>query len=78
MTTHFALKEAVYKAAREEEQEGMEFQDIEVELTRRALAGRRVWNNVSATVANSQCESHGFVLRDRPWILAVATRSELR
>lgn len=78
VTAHFALKEAVYKAARDEDQERMEFQDIEAGLTRRALAGQRIWNNVSAAVANSQYESHGLVLRDPPWILAVATRSELR
>ena len=78
VTAHFALKESVYKAARDEDQEGMEFRDIEVGLTPLTLTRQRVWNNVSTIVANSPCESQGFIFRDRPWILAIATRSKLR
>ena len=76
VTAHFSLKEAVYKAAREDGQEGMEFQDIEVELTQRALERQGVWTKVRATVANARSESQGLILRDGRWVLAVATRAE--
>ena len=76
VTAHFSLKEAVYKAACEDGQEGMEFQDIEVGLTQRAFEGQRVWTKVAATVANAGSQSHGFILRDGRWILAVATRAK--
>lgn len=78
VTAHFSLKEAVWKAAREDRQGEMEFQDIESGLAQRALGGHGVWTEVAATVASSSWESHGCVLRDGPWILAVATRSEGR
>ena len=78
VTAHFALKESIYKAACDEDQEGMEFQDIELELTPLTLTRELVWSNVSATVANSPSESHVFIFRERPWILAIATRSKLR
>ena len=78
VTAHFLLKEALYKAADESDQEGMEFQDIELELTSGAVEGRAVWMEVKARVANSRWESQGFVLRDGRWILAVASRAEGR
>ena len=76
VTAHFSLKEAVYKAAREDAQEEMEFQDIEVGLTEQAFQGQGVWIKVAATVANSRSESHGWILREGRWIIAVATRAE--
>ena len=78
VTAHFCLKEAIYKAARDEDQEGMEFQDIELGLTPSTFRKELAWNNVSVTIVNSKFESHGFIFRDSSWILAIATRSKFR
>ena len=78
VTAHFALKESVYKAACEEEQEGMEFQDIELGLTPLALGDEGVWRTVSASMGNSRFETQGFIFRDRSWLLAIARRSMSR
>ena len=56
----------------------MEFQDIELGLTPSTLAVELVWKNVSATVANSKFESHGFIFQDRLWILAIGIRAKLQ
>ena len=78
VTEHFALKEAIYKAAPNESQEGMEFQDIELVLPRSILVRERVWEHVPARVADSAWRYDGHIFLDGPWLLAIATRSKVR
>ena len=74
VTVHFALKEAVYKAAPDDEQEDLEFEDIELAFTSGALIEERIWESVLVTVSRSAFEYRGYMFRDGPWVLAVATR----
>lgn len=74
VTMHFAMKEAVYKAAPDDEQSALEFDDIEVTLPAAALSPERTWESVLVSVRGATSEYRGFVLRDGLWILAVATR----
>ena len=78
VTMHFALKEAVYKAAPDEEQEDMEFQDIELTMPKNALARESVWARVPITVTGSRCYFDGHILREGRWTLAIVTREPLR
>ena len=71
---HFALKEAVYKAALDEEQEDLEFQDVELTMPQNALARESVWARVPITVAGSRCYFDGHILREGRWTLAIVTR----
>ena len=74
VTMHFALKEAVYKAALDEEQEDLEFQDVELTMPQNALARESVWARVPITVAGSRCYFDGHILREGRWTLAIVTR----
>ena len=74
VTMHFALKEAVYKAALDEEQEDLEFQDVELTMPQNALTRESVWARVPITVAGSRCYFDGHILREGRWTLAIVTR----
>lgn len=75
VTMHFALKEAVFKAASAEEQDSMEFQDIELYLSPVVLERQNRWEYLQVSVRGLRVETRGLVLRDGLWIAAIATRS---
>jgi phosphopantetheine--protein transferase-like protein len=74
VTAHFAIKEAVYKAATDDEQEELEFEDIELGLTSSMLLAGRTWENVRVSVRRSVSEYRGYIFTDGPWVFAAATR----
>lgn len=74
VTMHFALKEAVYKAAPDVEQDALEFGDIEITLPTDSLPPDRNWHSIPVSVAGTSSEYRGYLLSDGVWVLAVATR----
>jgi len=78
VTVHFALKEAVYKASPFEQQEDLEFQDIELAVPRAAVISESKWKTVSIAVRNSRDHYDGHVYRLGRWVLAIATRAQYR
>lgn len=74
VTIHFAVKEAVYKAAPDSEQEDLEFEDIVI-APESELLSERVWVSVLTTVPRSESEYRACIFRFGRWVLAVATRS---
>ena len=75
VTMHFSLKEAAYKAALPDDQEDMEFQDVELTMPQTALTRQLAWTNVPIEVAHSRFRYDGHIFRQGRWMLAAATRS---
>lgn len=74
VTLHFALKEALYKAAPDSDQIDMEFTDITAEVPGE-LRSERTWINIPVRVHGSSFDYRAYILTRGQWVLAVATRS---
>ena len=74
VTTHFSLKEAVYKASPSDDQEDMEFRDIALRLPHLALMRQLAWFRIPIEVTNSRFHYDGYVYRHERLTLAIATR----
>jgi enterobactin synthetase component D len=71
---HFAVKEAVYKAADMEDDGGMDFHDIELNPDRSSSWPESAWTMQHIEVRTTSWCAPVAVLAERDWILAVAAR----
>jgi phosphopantetheine--protein transferase-like protein len=75
ITAHFAVKEAVFKALREEDQSSVDFEHIELSASAAQLAASRVWTQFGVSVmTRDQSHVRVSLFWDQGWIVAAASR----
>lgn len=75
ITAHFAVKEAIFKALRKEDQSTTDFEHIELSASPAQLAIPRVWTQFAACVmARDQSRFRTALFWDQGWIVAAVSR----
>ena len=75
ITAHFAMKEAVYKALRVEDQQSVDFEEVELTTLPEQFTLPRSWTPVATRVARGGCAVRiAVLLLDQDWVIAVASR----
>ena len=74
ITAHFAMKEAVYKALRVEDQQSVDFEEVELTTLPEQFTLPRSWTPVATRVARGGCAVRTVLLLDQDWVIAVASR----
>ena len=75
ITAHFAVKEAIFKALREEDQSSVDFEHIQLSASAVQLALPRLWTQFKVSIMmRDQSTFRTTLLWDQGWIVAVASR----
>jgi 4'-phosphopantetheinyl transferase EntD len=74
VSTHFAVKEAIYKAVSAADQSRLDFEEIELDVPVERLTNRADWISVPARVKGLGQGIRAAILQDGRWVVAVASR----
>ena len=74
ITAHFAMKEAVYKALKVEDQQSVDFGQAELTTLPEQFTLPHSWTPVATRVARGGCAVRTVLLLDQDWVIAVASR----
>lgn len=71
---HLAIKEAIFKATRPDQQLTLQFSDIEANVDPELLDAQRLWVGVDATVSGVGTAVRAVIFLEQTWALAIARR----
>jgi 4'-phosphopantetheinyl transferase EntD len=74
VSMHFAVKEAIYKAASAADQSRIDFEEIELDVPVERLTNGADWISVPARVKGLDQAIRAAILQDGRWVVAVASR----
>jgi 4'-phosphopantetheinyl transferase EntD len=74
VSTHFAVKEAIYKAVSAADQTRIDFEEIELDVPVERLTNGGDWISVPARVKGLGQGIRAAILQDGRWVVAVASR----